>query len=136
MSVESKNRTFAAAPSPFAIGDGGGIAPNSVSEVREANRSCSPNTCPFIKHAFGLTSGLLVRDTEAAELSSHTGRTNTYFWTATQHGHTISNGNCTLRSGMMFILGVGSGRAKYDVMRIDLNYTKTFVMVPRNGRRQ
>jgi hypothetical protein len=124
--------------SPVVIGLGVGIAPNSDRAVREVSGSYAPITCLSLapEQASEVTSGLSVRDTVAAEASDHTGRTTTYFWTATQHGRVISSGNRTLRSGKTIIFGVGTGRAKHGEMRIALNHTKVFVMVPLNGHRQ
>ena len=80
--------------------------------------------------AAGISAGQPVR----VQLTNHTGRTETYHWSATQQGNLISLGEETLDNGKSVTFSVPSRGAITGTLRVALIGTTVFVTVPIVGK--
>jgi hypothetical protein len=78
------------------------------------------------KGFFGFRSGQPV----PIKLTNHTGRTETYHWSASENGSLLSLGEDTLENGHSVAILVPSRGAVRGKMRIALTHTVIFVTVP------
>ena len=74
--------------------------------------------------------GILPGQPVRVQLTNHTGRTKTYYWSATQRGNLISLGEETLGNGNSVTFAVPSRGAVSGTLSVALTGTTVFVTMP------
>jgi len=74
--------------------------------------------------------GILTGQPVRVQLTNHTGRTKTYYWSATQRGNLISLGEETLGNGKTVTFSVPYRGAVTGTLSVALTGTTVFVTVP------
>ena len=74
--------------------------------------------------------GILPGQPVRVQLTNHTGRTKTYYWSATQRGNLISLGEETLGNGKSVTFSVPYRDAVTGTLSVALTGTTVFVTVP------
>jgi hypothetical protein len=83
-----------------------------------------------LPHPVDAAAGIFPGQSVRVQLTNHTGRTETYHWSATQQGNLISLGEETLDNGKSVTFSVPSRGAVTGTLRVALTGTRVFVTVP------
>ncbi len=109
-----------------------GFTPISKVLLRAADGSFEPGrySSLALRNPSDATQGVLAGQTIAVQVTNHTGRTETYHWSAKQGGALISLGVTTVGNGRETIISVPSRGAVTGTIRIALAGGDVFVTVP------
>lgn len=109
-----------------------GFTPISRTLLRAVNGSFEPSryTALALRNPSLATQGILAGVPISVQVTNHTGRIETYHWSAKQGRSLISLGVTTLDSGQATTISVPSRGAVTGTMRIALSGGNVFVTVP------